>query len=339
MKGLVIAFGEINGRLAAALISDGKLDDLLIDSDSTAPGAIYRAIADKPIKGAGGIFLRLPDGERAYLRQAKHVKPGDRLLVQVTSHAEPGKAMPVTPKIIFKSRYAIVTPNAPGLNISKKIKDEEERVRLHEIAHEADLPEGAGLILRSLCEGASDEDIAMDIAAMADAASMVLNDTGRDAECLLDAPDAHSRAWAEWPEPDVLATGDTAFDDHNVYDMIEDLKSARVDLGGAFAYIEPTRALVAVDVNTGADGSLAAGLKANLALARDLPRQLRMRGLGGQITLDLSPMPKKDRRGFEQVLKASFRADTVETVLAGWTPLGHFELQRKRERHPVAELI
>jgi Ribonuclease G/E len=64
---------------------------------------------------------------------------------------------------------------------------------------------------------------------------------------------------------------------------------------------------VAVDVNTGADTSLAAGLKANIALARDLPRQLRIKGLGGQITLDLAPMPKKDRRGFETVLNREFR--------------------------------
>lgn len=339
MKGRVIAFGEVKGRLAAALIEDGRLADFLIDGDGEGPGTIFRAIADKPIKGSGGIFLRLPDGKRGYLRQAKNIKPGERLLVQVTGYAEPGKALPVTPKIIFKSRYAIVTPGAPGLNISKSIKDEEERVRLKEIAHEAELPDGTGLILRSLCEGAPAEDIAMDIAAMASAAEMVLGDQGQEPECLLDAADAHSRAWAEWPDPDLLATGESAFEDHGVLDFLDILASSRVDLGGGFAYIEPTRALVAIDVNTGADGSLAAGLKANIALARDLPRQLRLRGLGGQITLDLAPMPKKERRGFEQVLKAAFRADTVDTVLAGWTPLGHFELQRKRERLPIAGLI
>ena len=108
---------------------------------------------------------------------------------------------------------------------------------------------------------------------------------------------------------------------------------------GAHAFVEPTRALVAVDVNTGPDTSLAAGLKANLALARELPRQLRLRGLGGQITLDLAPMPKKDRRVFEDALRAAFRRDEVETVLAGWTPLGHYELQRQRARIPLAEVM
>ncbi len=76
-------------------------------------------------------------------------------------------------------------------------------------------------------------------------------------------------------------------------------------------------------------------LKANLATARDLPRQLRCRGLGGQITVDFAPMLKRDRRDLEQLLRSAFRADAIDTVLAGWTPLGHFELQRKRERLPI----
>ena len=100
-------------------------------------------------------------------------------------------------------------------------------------------------------------------------------------------------------------------------------------------FVEPTRALVAVDVNTGSDTSLAAGLKANIACVRALPAQLRCRGLGGQITLDLAPMAKKERRQFEQVLRAAFRHDPVETILAGWTPLGCYELQRKRDRLPL----
>ena len=118
------------------------------------------------------------------------------------------------------------------------------------------------------------------------------------------------------------------------------LESPRLDLdGGAYAYIEPTRALVAVDVNTGNDTSMSAGTKANFALAKALPRALRVRGLGGQIVLDLAPMPKKDRRGFESTLKAALRADATETVLVGWTPLGHVELQRKRAKIPLAELL
>jgi Ribonuclease G/E len=332
MKGRIIALDQIGETLAAALIEDGRLVDFLLDDDVPGPGAIHRAVCDRPIKGAGGMFLQLGDGQRGYMRQAKSLTQGQTLLVQVTGYAEDGKALPVTPKVIFKSRYAIVTPGAPGMNISRGIRDEEERVRLKEIAHEANIPEGAGLILRSLCDGAAAQDIAADIFAMADAAQTIAADTGNGAELLLDAPDAHSRAWTEWPEPDQIDGEPGAFERHNVHEMLDLVRAPKVDLGSGFAFIEPTRAMVAVDVNTGADGSFAAGLKANLALARDLPRQLRCRGLGGQITLDLAPMPKKDRRGWEQALKAAFRHDPIETVLAGWTPLGNYELQRKRER-------
>ena len=116
-------------------------------------------------------------------------------------------------------------------------------------------------------------------------------------------------------------------------DMLDQVAAQRVPLpgGGAF-YVEPTRALVAVDVNTGGDTSLAAGLKANVACAQALPRVLRLQGLGGQIVLDLAPMPKKDRRGFEAALRQAFRRDDIETALVGWTPLGHYEMQRKRAR-------
>ena len=50
-------------------------------------------------------------------------------------------------------------------------------------------------------------------------------------------------------------------------------------------------------------------------------------------------MPKKDRRQFETALRAAFRQDSVETTLVGWTPLGHFELQRKRDRLPLSEVL
>ncbi|MBD3678947.1 MAG: ribonuclease E/G [Rhodobacteraceae bacterium] len=344
MKGSVVALDEIGGRKAAARLVDGRLEDLIVDPGEDAPptpGAIYRAICDRPVKGAGGMFLRLPGGS-AFLRQAKGLRPGQPILVQVTGHAEGAKAIPVTDRVLFKSRYAIVTPEAPGINISRQIKDDEARVRLLEIAHDVMGEAGdTGLILRSVAASGSDDEIADDITAMRDLAIAVLGDAaGQGPELLVDGPDAHHLAWRDWPEPELLADKPGSFADHNLHDLIGALFSPEVRLsGGATAFVEPTRALVAVDVNTGADTSPAAGLKANIALARDLPRQLRLRGLGGQITVDFAPMPKKDRRALEQTLKAAFRADAIETALVGWTPLGHYELQRKRERLPLTECL
>lgn len=334
-----IALDHLNGAEAAALLVGGRLEDLLIDSDLPRPGAICRAIADRPVKGQGGMFLRTPDGP-AFLRQIKGLAPGQPLLVQVTGYAEPGKALPVTTNLLFKSRYAIVTPDAPGLNLSRGIRDDDLRDRLLEIAH-AEMGDSAmGLILRSACAGAEAEEIAADIQAMRDLAHAVLADaTGRDPEKLTEGDGPHALAWRDWAEPADVITEAGCFAALGVLDQIDALRDPQVRLpGGGSFHVEPTRALVAVDVNTGGDASLAAGLKANLAMARDLPRQLRLRGLGGQITLDLAPMPKKDRRVFETSLRAAFRHDQTETALAGWTPLGHFELQRKRDRLPLGEV-
>ena len=90
---------------------------------------------------------------------------------------------------------------------------------------------------------------------------------------------------------------------------------------------------------TAPDTSPAAALKANIAAARDLPRQLRLRGLGGQVVVDFAPVPKKDRGTLDQVMKAAFRAEGGESHLAGWTALGLYEMTRKRDRLPLAALL
>ncbi|WP_372615261.1 ribonuclease E/G [Aquicoccus sp.] len=340
MKGRQIILDHLGNREAAALMVDGRLDDLLIESEAPRPGTIYRAVALRPVKGQGGMFFSTPDGD-AFLRQTRGISPGQEKLVQITGYADPEKAIPVTDRILFKSRYAIVTPDAPGLNISRRIRDDDRRDMLMVIAREAmEMAGDMGLILRSACEAAEDDGIAEDIRTMASLAAQVMGDTGSGPETLLDGDAPHALAWRDWSDPADIVTAPGSFASHGILDALDALKSPQVPLpGGASLFVEPTRALVAVDVNTGTDTSLAAGLKANLATARELPRQLRLRGLGGQITLDMAPMPKKDRRGFETTLRAALRADGIDTVLAGWTPLGHYELQRKRARIPTLPLI
>lgn len=339
MKGRSIILDHINNREAAALMVDGVLEDFLIESDAPTPGTIYRARADRPVKGQGGMFLTTPDGP-AFLRQVKGLAPGQIMLVQVTGYAEPGKAIPVTPKLLFKSRYAIVTPDAPGLNISRSIRDEDERDRLLEIAHEMLDGRPYGLILRSACADVDSDDIAEDIQTMCSLAEQVLGDEGAEVEVLAEGDGPHLLAWRDWVEPASIESTPGGFERHNVLGALEAAQGIQEPLpGGAFLYVEPTRALVAIDVNTGKDTSLAAGIKANMACAKQLPRVLRVRGLGGQIVLDLAPMPKKDRRAFESALRASLKSDSEETTMVGWTNLGHFELQRKRGRVSLSEVL
>ncbi|HHX88856.1 MAG TPA: ribonuclease G [Paracoccus sp.] len=339
MKGDLIVLGAIEGRELAAHLVDGRLQDLALAHDGLAPGAILRGVVGRPVKGLGGVFIDLPGGARGFLRQPKGLAPGQRVLVQVSGVSEPGKALPLSLRLMFKSRYAIVTPGAPGLNISRAIRDAELRSDLAALAAQA--MEGAdgalGLILRSACADADMEEIATDAAEMRDLAQAVLGDLAGPPELLVDAPGPHELAWRDWGTPEMLDDSADALDHHGVRDQIEALTRADVALaGGASMMIEATRALVAVDVNTGADTSPAAGLKACIAAARELPRQLRLRGLGGQVVIDFAPCPKKNRHVLEQTLRKAFR-DGVETTLAGWTPLGNFELQRRRDRQPLVQ--
>lgn len=343
MIGRVVVLDEIAGRPAAALLVDGQLDDLLVDpaDDSPLPGAIFRAVADRPMKGQGGMFVRLPQGS-GFLRQTSGIAPGQRIIVQLTGPAEPGKALPVTTRLLFKSRLAIVTPGAPGLNISRRIKDEALRAELETlaVATMAGADEALGLILRSAAALAEPEAIAADITAMRDLAAAVLADLDGGPELLVEGAGAQETAWRDWadPEPDEVIEG--GFEAQGVLDLIAALHDPKVGLtGGGNMLIEPTRALVAIDVNTGADTSPAASLKVNIAAARDLPRQLRLRGLGGQIVVDFAPMPKKERAILDQVLRAAFKSEGAETNLAGWTTLGLFELTRRRDRLPLRDLL
>lgn len=337
----IVLLDTLKDRPAAALLVDGRLEDLAIDpaDDRPLPGAIYRAVADRPMKGQGGLFVKLPEGS-GFLRKTAGIAPGQRLLVQITGPAEAGKAYPVTTRLLFKSRFAIVTPNAPGLNVSRRIKEDDVRAGLEALAAAAmdGADETLGLILRSACLTAADDEIAADIAAMRDLAEAVLADLDGKPELLVEGAGAHETAWRDWaePEPDDVLEG--GFADHDVLEMIDGLLTPRVALAEGHMMIEPTRALTAVDVNTGNDTSPAAALKVNIAAVRELPRQLRLRGQGGQIVIDFAPMPKKDRAILDQVIRAAFKSDG-EANLAGWTTLGLYELTRKRDRLPLSELL
>ncbi|AOZ68722.1 ribonuclease G [Rhodobacter xanthinilyticus] len=342
MKGRIVVLGEVAGLEAAALMVDGALEDLLVDTSDVvalAPGAICRGRIERQMKGQGGVFVRLPGGEKGFLREVKGLAPGQDVLVQVSGGTEPGKALPVALRLLFKSRYAIVTPGAPGINVSRRIHDAETREGLQAIA--AVVMEGSemGLILRSAAEDAEEGELVEDIAAMRELAEAVLADTTGEPELLVDAPGPHEAAWRDWaePAPDEVVEG---FEDHGVLEAIDAVLAARIDLpGGGHMMVEPTRALVAVDVNTGADTSPAAALKANIAAARALPRILRLKGLGGQVVIDFAPMPKRDRAVLEQQIRGAFKGEAAETSLAGWTPLGLFELVRKRDRVALAQVL
>ncbi|MFV0409957.1 MAG: ribonuclease E/G [Paracoccus sp. (in: a-proteobacteria)] len=343
MKGRQILLGRISGHDAAALFVDGRLEELAIDPGDLvpfAPGAILRGRVGRLMKGLGGVFVTLPGGVTGYLRDRSGLGEGQNVLVQVSGVAEPGKALPLNGRLLIRGRNGIATPTVPGVNISRSIRDSEERQALQALGEAALEGRECGLILRSAARLAVDEEIAAELSELVDLAMAITVDAEGAPELLLDAASPADTAWRDWadPEPDAVEEYDDLPDD--ALDAIHALIDPQIALpAGASAMIEPTRALIAIDVNTGPDSSPAAGLKANIALARDLPRQLRLRGLGGQVVIDFAPMSKRERGTLEQELKKAFRSEGADAVLSGWTPMGLFEMTRKRERMPLDRLL
>ncbi len=344
MKGRQLLIEPLaGGGHAAALVVDGRLDDLLIDPDAAdltpRPEAIYRGVAARPMKGMGGVIVDLGGGLAGYLRGPKLPAPGRPVLVQVSGWTEPGKAPPLTTRLLLKGRTAILTPGAPGANVARGLREPERRAALAALAAAALAGSEAavGVIVRSAAEDADDAEIRAEIAALrAEWAALAAAVAGPQG-LVRPAPGAAHEARREWLAPgDAVREAATALLDAGVRDEIDALRRPVVALGPGSMAIEPTRALVAVDVNTGADLSPAAALKANLAAARELPRQLRLRGLGGQVVVDFAPLARTERPRIEQTLAAALKADGIETTVLGWTPGGNLELQRKRARRPLA---
>ncbi|MBT8457268.1 MAG: ribonuclease G [Rhodobacteraceae bacterium] len=364
---------------AAALVEDGKLQDFILDppNDTYPPlsGQVWTGKITRKLPGGGGAFCARGALE-GYLRQAKGLKSGDTLLVQVVSLPEHGKAPTVTQRVLFKGPRLILTHHAAGINVSRQIRDTDEAQRLKSAVTEAmedvrdayGLDEDVGAIVRSAARGEEARHLRAELEGLANQYKVLRsrdNAVGGGTSALdialtewlfpmpqqilvspklarvLSKPEPPFEAMEFWGDErflPLLHGEDDPFAAFGLHDEIARLSAPEVPLGGGSMVIEPTRALVAVDVNTGGDFSPAAGLKINLAAARDLPRQLRLRGLGGQIIVDFAAMPKGQRRTLEEALKKAFRDDPIETALVGWTNLGLFELQRKRERRPLTEM-
>jgi Ribonuclease G/E len=386
------------GPEMAALVENGRVTDWIWGpTRGPRPETLYKARVERPVSGAGAVFVSLGEAGQGYLREAKGLKPGQVLLVEVTSIPEPGKAIPVSPRVLYRERYTIHTPGAKGVNVARGIADEGERARLTGIVEghvammegwvgrmaEARDPDDValvrrvieahrtgGTILRTAAAGQPAERITADLDQTTAArlqAEEALADRDTPLGVIKEPPLPREYALREWGERIgrvVIGPGNfdsleglerhrhspfldriervrgDPLDELGVWDELERIREPRVELAsGGWMAVEATRAMVTVDINTGGEFSSGAGMTANVEAARELPRQFRLRGLGGQIAIDFAPLKKTERRRVEDTLKSAFRRDPVETSLAGWTPLGNFELQRKRERRPVTELL
>ncbi len=284
-------------------------------------------------------MVRLPGGLRGFLRTVRPLEPGARILAQVKGYAEPGKLVPVSDRVELSGRYTILTDARKGVSVSRKIRDSALDRRVREAAQSAaESIDELGVIVRSSAAFAGGSRIADEIRRLADDYRRASAADADECPCVvLAAPSVLDRAVAGCGTIDHgVDEAAGSFERHGISEMLDSFDTPSVALAnGGNLVIEPTRALTAVDVNTGHDVSPKAGLKTNLAAARELPRQLRIRGIGGQIVVDFAPASKRERCRIQEDLETVFQSDCVPTALVGWTGLGHFEMHRRRGRLPL----
>jgi len=321
VKGRLFLVDGTGDLRRAAYVVDGQLEAIEIDRPGEAGpkwGAVYRAKVVERMTSMGAAFVDL-GGERGFLPNAGEVLPGAILTVQVRREAEGDKAPRVSTDIQIENRLVVHTPEKPGINVSKKITDPEERNILR------DALDGlkGGYVIRTAAEGMLPDHLR-------DIAESLALPYQRGVGLIREGPDALTRLELHYESAPI----DDDFEALDIETQIHALLSPRVDLPeGAWLTIEPTTALIAIDVNTGQARGGDALQRVNLAAAAKIPKQLRLRHLGGAIAVDFAGGPKgKARARLEKAISPAI------TPL-GWGPAGWMELQIRKPGHSLVELL
>lgn len=324
---------------AVALIQNGIVEDFFADFaniKNQLVGAIFIGEVDRVCRELNSSFIKLPDEKTGFLRGNKYLKSGDRILLQSTNFTPIDKAIVVTQNISFKGKYIIITSKNKRVSFSKNIKDKKRRLDLLNLieSFEDSSIKNVGIIFRSICTKALSEKILKDLKEQLLRYKDVY-DHKKDSICkLVKAPNALQKAYIEWDKFDDsnIIKAKACFDNFSVWEQILSLRSEMVDLpSGGNLIIEKTKAFVAIDINTSKNSSLNSALKVNIEAVKEIPRQLRLRGLGGKIIIEFGPLSKKYRKKIEETLIInSLSSDKLR--IAGWTNLGNLELEKPRDR-------
>ncbi|WP_179872172.1 Rne/Rng family ribonuclease [Microcella indica] len=296
------------------------------------------------------------------------LKPGDKVLVQVTKDPIGHKGARLTSQVSLPGRYLVYVPNGSMSGISRKLPDT-ERARLKKILKEV-LPENVGVIVRTAAEGATEEQLTLDVERLtkqwseiskqvekAQAPAMlhsepdllvkivrdVFNEDFR--AMIIHGEDAHSTitGYLSSVAPDLLDRvqkhdGDVdPFDEHRINEQIEKALERKVWLpSGGSLVIDRTEAMTVVDVNTGkfvgSGGNLEETVtKNNLEAAEEIVRQLRLRDIGGIIVVDFIDMVLESNRDLVlRRLVECLSRDRTKHQVAEVTSLGLVQMTRKR---------
>jgi ribonuclease G len=292
--------------------------------------------------------------------------------VQLRKEPLPGKGARVSARPSLAGRLVVLLPGGDGVAVSRQIVDPEGRARLQS-AVERHLPSGSGAIVRTVALGATLDAVVADLTALAEAWEgirrrsesavpgtllhaepglvarllrdgyaaggdrIVVDDRDLFRACVEEAGRAGTAPTAvvEWHE------GEPIFDRFKLEREIGRLLRPRVWLpSGGYLVIEPTEALVAIDVNTGKDvgreGPEATALSTNREAASEVARQLRLRDLSGIVVVDFIGMrDEASRREVLDLLERHLAQDRARTRTLPLSEFGLVEITRQRTRHSL----
>ncbi len=308
------------------------------------------------------------------------IHEGQRMLVQATKDPIAGKGVRLTTEVTVAARYGVLMPLGDQIGVSQRIEEEAERERLRTIIAEArcKLNTSMGFIARTVSEGIDAEVIEADMAQLltvwnavaakrADAHCpaplyedlplhiRLLRDLAGSALRSIRIDDEHTcrraASFAAKFLPEIACRIEhyreprPLFDRYGIEDEAARALLPRVEMkSGGFLVIEQTEAMTTIDVNT---GSFLGGsrfeetiYRTNLEAASMIPRQLRLRNLGGIIIIDFIDMenPEHQRNVLRALEKAS-EGDRARLAFEGFSSLGLVQMSRKRTRESLAQQL
>jgi len=306
------------------------------------------------------------------------VKPGQEIIVQVAKEPIGTKGARVTRNLTLPGRFLVLMPQVDYIGVSRRIADEKERERLKLLAQKVK-PQGMGLIVRTVAEGAGEEELARDAAfleklwqrisaktqgagapslihrdlslvhrlvrdGLDDTVSLFMIDNREEFQRATEVLELHAPHLKDRLKP-YTRTDQSLFDFYGVEMELEKALKKRVWLkSGGYLVIDQTEALTAIDVNTGkfvGTTNLADTVfKTNLEAAKEIARQLRLRDIGGIIIIDFIDMEITDhRQKVIQTLELELKRDRTRANVLGLTQLGLVEMTRKKSRQNLDEAM
>ena len=379
-------------RIQIAVLEDGVLVEHYVAraQDASLIGNVYLGRVQNVLPSMEAAFVDIGRGRNAVLysgevdwdaaaensaegkQQARRIelalKPGDKVLVQVTKDPVGHKGARLTSQVSLPGRYLVYVPNGSMNGISRKLPDT-ERARLKKILKEV-LPENVGVIVRTAAEGATEEQLTLDVnrltAQWTEISTAV--ETMQAPALLHSEPDLLVKIVRDVFNEDfqkLVVAGDDAmetiqgyltavapdlaervapyegatdvFDEFRISEQIEKALDRKVWLpSGGSLVIDRTEAMTVVDVNTGkfvgSGGNLEETVtKNNLEAAEEIVRQLRLRDIGGIIVIDFIDMVLESNRDLVlRRLVECLSRDRTKHQVAEVTSLGLVQMTRKK---------